>query len=710
MDREGEEVDMMGQAIDSLFDFLAADLGIGILLRASLVLGCAGLTTRLAHRSSAAFRCAMWGTAFTLLVLLPILSIALPAWQIAPSTPTSAKASEARLATAIPTPPSAIASDPVSTPWLALVPDVERYEAVVPHAWREDGEMGLLVGIWAAGSLLLLLRLLVHALRAAAIVRRARRGSATGLEGPIRDLGASLRIRRRVQVLLSSDVTMPFTWGLRRPVVVFPESAPRWPAGQLRSVMLHELAHIARWDYPLHVLVEIARAFYWPNPIAWLAARRMAMERERACDDMALRHGISSSTYAIHLLNIARMQLSPAPAGVTTMAGEVRLFERVRSVMNRDLDRSPVQWRGALLIGGLTLALAGPAATIDLLAIDQAWDPPTPKESIEQLTGAEDAAERRMAAWWLGEHDDTSEGLAALTRALHDPIPDVRLVAGWALGEIKDPAAIEPLITTMMADPEPLVREMAVLALGEITDPQPIGALLRALDQDESLWAAVVWALGEIKGQAAAAARSRLFARRQLEPWDHEEVWTGRLSDQEIYTTDFDVACRDLRHGDDRHRGQAAWTLGMMGYLDLWSSWEQVTGCVHALLEALRDPAAEVRALAVWALDEIGPSWSIRDWRRAAFTPEFHQGRLNAIGRYLIDRRRFDPAIEVLDFNRRIHPNSVRCHEQLGEAYWQSGRRDLAAQHFRRSLELDPENRYALDYILRYREERGPDS
>lgn len=205
---------------------------------------------------------------------------------------------------------------------------------------------------------------------------------------------------------------------------------------------------------------------------------------------------------------------------------------------------------------------------------------------------------RRYAAWALGELEDT-QGVRPLIESLEDRNADVRLVAAWALGEIKDYMAIPPLIQTL-EDNDPLVREMAVLALGEIEHPTAVEPLSEAYRRESGLGEAVIWALGEIGGREAEAERAAIFAARGRGSWDNDEVWTGRLGSTEASAMEGDVNALLAALADDSPwmRRSAAECLGCLGE----------ERAVEGLLDALRDPEPSVRAMAIWALDEINPS------------------------------------------------------------------------------------------------------
>ena len=172
-----------------------------------------------------------------------------------------------------------------------------------------------------------------------------------------RDAAQKLGLRRRVTILRSNRAVMPIPWGWLRPVVLLPSQADLWPPERRRDVLLHELAHVRRLDCLTQQLAQIACAFYWFNPLAWLAARRMRIERERACDDIVLLAGSSASDYAAHLLEIARGLRTDRLAAVAAvaMAQPGPLESRLRAILDSKQCRRGVSHKSVAL---LTVALA----------------------------------------------------------------------------------------------------------------------------------------------------------------------------------------------------------------------------------------------------------------------------------------------------------------------------------------------------------------
>ena len=126
--------------------------------------------------------------------------------------------------------------------------------------------------------------------------------------------------------------------------MLIPADAENWSTDQQRAVLLHELAHVQRWDWLTQTIAHISCAIYWFNPLIWVADRRMRLERERACDDHVLTSGCRATDYASHLLEIARTSCPSvfAARAAVAMAQPSWIEKRLRVILATDRNRRPV--------------------------------------------------------------------------------------------------------------------------------------------------------------------------------------------------------------------------------------------------------------------------------------------------------------------------------------------------------------------------------
>jgi beta-lactamase regulating signal transducer with metallopeptidase domain len=313
------------------------------LAKMTLVLVAAGVIT-LAWRRAAAVRHLVWTLALAGTLLLPVARLVGPALQVPllPARPAAAAvlpAPAARIAT--PAGQAAVPTFPGITVASSVAPSPQP-EPLSPARW--------LLAIWITGVLLVLAAYAVGAWRVARITRRAH---------PIRSrewlelqasIAAGLGLRNPVRLLAAAGPAMPMTWGTRRPVVLLPADAEQWPAARRRDVLTHELAHVERRDCLTQLVAVCACAVYWFHPLVWVAASRLRIERERACDDRVLAAGATPSEYAGHLLEIARTLRAAAVTGLASvaMARPSQLGSRLLDVLDPARRRDALSRRVAL--------------------------------------------------------------------------------------------------------------------------------------------------------------------------------------------------------------------------------------------------------------------------------------------------------------------------------------------------------------------------
>ncbi|MEX2284649.1 MAG: M56 family metallopeptidase [Gemmatimonadota bacterium] len=292
--------------MNTLLGWLATpSFAIALLVKGSLVLVAAALLTMLLRRASPALRHGVCAIATVSLLGLPIVMATVPELRV-PLLPSKAAATTFplgnldRLETASPStvvPMSGAASNEQSA----------GFERNWPWA------------LWLLGATVMVLWLVTGRAVLRGVRRRAVPATSTWLN-TLTEEQSSLGMSSRVDVLISSEVSTPLTWGIRRPVIVLPAEASEWDDERRRIVMRHELAHVERRDTLTQVIAGIACAVYWFHPGVWWVSRRLRIERESACDDVVLAGGIKGTVYAGHLLEVASASRALNLSGMVSIA------------------------------------------------------------------------------------------------------------------------------------------------------------------------------------------------------------------------------------------------------------------------------------------------------------------------------------------------------------------------------------------------------
>ena len=74
---------------------------------------------------------------------------------------------------------------------------------------------------------------------------------------------------------------------------------------------------------------------------------------------------------------------------------------------------------------------------------------------------------------------------------------------------------------------------------------------------------------------------------------------------------------------------------------------------------------------------------------------------INDVGYKLLNERKFKDAIDILKKNVELYPKSSNVYDSLGEAYMMNGDKDLAIENYKKSLELDPNNKNADEMLMK---------
>jgi len=73
--------------------------------------------------------------------------------------------------------------------------------------------------------------------------------------------------------------------------------------------------------------------------------------------------------------------------------------------------------------------------------------------------------------------------------------------------------------------------------------------------------------------------------------------------------------------------------------------------------------------------------------------------RLNSVGYSLLEQKKITAAIAVFKANVELYPQSWNVYDSLGEAYLANGEKELAGANYKKSLELNPQNKNAVEML-----------
>ena len=218
----------------------------------------------------------------------------------------------------------------------------------------------VLVGFWIFGVVLLGVRLLVGYAGTVWL-----RGDCRPLPARLAERATWLRQRLgvtiRCRVYLSERVDEAIAVGYFKPLVIVPLAwASELPASVLEAVIAHELAHIRRCDLWVTLLQRLAETLLFYHPAVWWLSRRLTVERELCCDELAVTATQSRVEYVQALETIARRMRKPSLTLAMSFfgGGNMNLLQRVRNVLTSGSSHEASDWWPAGFVALIAPAIA----------------------------------------------------------------------------------------------------------------------------------------------------------------------------------------------------------------------------------------------------------------------------------------------------------------------------------------------------------------
>lgn len=289
--------------------------------------------------------------------------------------------------------------------------------------------LALFVWAWIAGVTLFSIRLLGGWVHVQRLRSRHTLPANTATLEMLRTLTSRLNLRRPVRLVQTCAARTPMVIGWLRPIVLLPVTAATGlTEDQLYAVLAHELAHIRRHDYLVNLAQSVIETVLFYHPAVWWLSRRVRIEREHCCDDLAIACCGDRLLYARALASLESLRATPLLAAAATSGS---LLARIRRIVTPSSPPiSARSWQPAL-IALLLLAAIGAGARLRA----QTAVPPVPRkpaatapaapESIDgvrlrisvppgeipfgdaiQLTAEVANTGSKLASWYQPEHAD----------------------------------------------------------------------------------------------------------------------------------------------------------------------------------------------------------------------------------------------------------------------------------------------------------------
>ena len=257
---------------------------------------------------------------------------------------------------------------------------------------RPSSPPGWFVPVWMGGVSLFYLYSLAGWLAATRMKTRGTFAPPAEWQERLKRLADMLGLRRGITLLESCLTDIPVVIGYFRPVILLPVGLlTGLGTAQVEAILIHELAHIRRYDYLVNVMQSLVEGLLFYHPAVWWVSSVMRSEREHCCDDVVVAMQGDARGYAVTL---ARLELNRGAAREPVLAANGgNLMKRIHRLMQQ-----PEGPRVATPLVSLAALLA--TATLAFAAW-QTQTPPTPpsqRQLIAQVPQTSPLAPRQQRA------------------------------------------------------------------------------------------------------------------------------------------------------------------------------------------------------------------------------------------------------------------------------------------------------------------------
>ena len=243
-----------------------------------------------------------------------------------------------------------------SLPWRGELAAESRWNLAEIAAWG-----------WGFGVVFMLLRFTRHWLWSHRLRTRMVTDPDQKCLQVFEELKQELKISRAISLFKSGLAETPMVVGCFAPVILVPVGAfTSLSPEQLRMILVHELAHIRRYDHWINQFQGAIEIILFFHPAMWWISRQVRVEREYCCDDASLRGTSAPKVLAEALTQLELLRVSSPTNSLAANGGS--LMSRITRILSNKKNQTEeykmkiqtlsIMAVGVLLIGGISILSA----------------------------------------------------------------------------------------------------------------------------------------------------------------------------------------------------------------------------------------------------------------------------------------------------------------------------------------------------------------
>ena len=190
--------------------------------------------------------------------------------------------------------------------------------------------------IWMFGVLLIIVYRIYGFSKIRSLIRQAHLLVETSWETKIKELMRKIGIKKKITFLQSRGIESPAVIGFLKPFLLIPVSFFTGVESIcIEAILLHELAHIKRYDYLVNIIQLIVETLGFFHPAVWWISRQIRRERENCCDDFAVEILGDKLIFAKALVQLEEMRQHTA---LVIAANGSNLSNRISRLLGKKIE------------------------------------------------------------------------------------------------------------------------------------------------------------------------------------------------------------------------------------------------------------------------------------------------------------------------------------------------------------------------------------